>query len=1096
MEDLKISTSVSSVYSLGLGIQKLSISEIRAELQNVKHHVIRGNILNKETFNVLCSTLTHFSDIDVATKSVAWQIIKKACKNCSSHLARSLGTGEDGSWSQANTGNKQYLEVLKMSIYLINQMSLLYYSAQKSQASIALNKTKKKSAAVANSGCFDLDSELEAVLQFQLVITDLDIYKLWEDKIVEEDFVNQMSDLCYTFMEDQNVMKNKILRPLIVQVLGSLIKKYGQSVSAALKVSQLLQNFDHLALPLADALKTWTESFKCQVVGSEILRELSQIPEKDLSRDSTNTKSITAFISEVGRLLPSTMRANMSMVLGRMEEESYTMRNTVVDCMKEVIISCLSKEDGDDKMRDERDHMMEILFEHAASDVNAFVRSRAVNAIISLVKASAIPIMQSQKVHELAKKLVLDKSNLVRKSTIMLLTELIKRNPFASKLRARELTDGFANECIKLKELEAELLAASSSSPTTTTTVAAEAGENTANTDGDDDGDQDSSKENEEMEVDDVLMVGAGGKSKELIDKECKVERQKEVVTYLGLTVAFVDGFHQVYPTLCDCLRSKYHTDVLEAIDFFVTAFKFQLDFAMEGVQVMLDQIWSEDAKTKDAVVSAYKELYFSNVGEKRIYPIDIVNNMVALISKLSDSNWDSFQHLLVELRKIGVIPYSAIQLMWNDLEKASTNDTNPARTTTIIQLLGMISTGDPAVLKGKVELLVRVGLKYLKQSDGDDERFDFTRAKFTSIAFSKLSPQDVKAGRMKKQTRYDNDHVIIETMFDLVIKGFPLKSTNYVLFAMEAIGVLFSLSKLPIPLSTKIFYACRTTVVEKGNNEYLTRFFSICGQLALKTLVFVESDVLSEINRRKMESDSKANETAADKKKKKRKQQQLQRSARKNKSAMASEFEDDDEEEGDGSEHIGIDDSHAEQIAKVLEEEVVAPDRLLGSAAPLMVKICSMAFDCDDHSSVRAQQSASLALAKYMMVSRRFCADHLRLFFTMLETSPHEGVRCTLLVASSDLCIRHPNQLEPWNSRIYNRLNDASDNVRIHALKVLTTLVLSDMIKVKGHVSEIARCIVDKNEKLKSIARRFFSDLSKGQLLVQRHTRHHITFV
>ncbi len=61
---------------------------------------------------------------------------------------------------------------------------------------------------------------------------------------------------------------------------------------------------------------------------------------------------------------------------------------------------------------------------------------------------------------------------------------------------------------------------------------------------------------------------------------------------------------------------------------------------------------------------------------------------------------------------------------MWNDLEKASTNDADPARTTTIIQLLGMISTGDPAVLKGKVELLVRVGLKYLKQCDGDDERF------------------------------------------------------------------------------------------------------------------------------------------------------------------------------------------------------------------------------------------------------------------------------------------------------------------------------------------------------------------------------------
>ena len=62
----------------------------------------------------------------------------------------------------------------------------------------------------------------------------------------------------------------------------------------------------------------------------------------------------------------------------------------------------------------------------------------------------------------------------------------------------------------------------------------------------------------------------------------------------------------------------------------------------------------------------------------------------------------------------------------------------------------------------------------------------------------------------------------------------------------------------------------------------------------------------------------------------------------------------------------------------------------------------------------------------------------------------------------------------------IFIRLNDESYLVRICALKVLTNLVLSDMIKVKGHVSEIARCIVDDNCKLQEIARRFFNDLSK----------------
>ena len=54
--------------------------------------------------------------------------------------------------------------------------------------------------------------------------------------------------------------------------------------------------------------------------------------------------------------------------------------------------------------------------------------------------------------------------------------------------------------------------------------------------------------------------------------------------------------------------------------------------------------------------------------------------------------------------------------------------------------------------------------------------------------------------------------------------------------------------------------------------------------------------------------------------------------------------------------------------------------------------------------------------------VSSKFCENHLRLFFTLLEQSSHEGIRANLLVAASDLCVRFPNEMEPWTSRIYSR--------------------------------------------------------------------------
>ena len=44
----------------------------------------------------------------------------------------------------------------------------------------------------------------------------------------------------------------------------------------------------------------------------------------------------------------------------------------------------------------------------------------------------------------------------------------------------------------------------------------------------------------------------------------------------------------------------------------------------------------------------------------------------------------------------------------------------------------------------------------------------------------------------------------------------------------------------------------------------------------------------------------------------------------------------------------------------------------------------------------------------------------------------------------------------------------------------VLTHLILNDMVKVKGQISELAICIVDKDELIASRAQLFFSELGK----------------
>ena len=62
----------------------------------------------------------------------------------------------------------------------------------------------------------------------------------------------------------------------------------------------------------------------------------------------------------------------------------------------------------------------------------------------------------------------------------------------------------------------------------------------------------------------------------------------------------------------------------------------------------------------------------------------------------------------------------------------------------------------------------------------------------------------------------------------------------------------------------------------------------------------------------------------------------------------------------------------------------------------------------------------------------------------------------------------------------MYARLHDESVSVRSNTLTVLTHLILNDMIKVKGQISDMACCIVDSVDKIAGLAKLFFAELSK----------------
>ena len=68
-------------------------------------------------------------------------------------------------------------------------------------------------------------------------------------------------------------------------------------------------------------------------------------------------------------------------------------------------------------------------------------------------------------------------------------------------------------------------------------------------------------------------------------------------------------------------------------------------------------------------------------------------------------------------------------------------------------------------------------------------------------------------------------------------------------------------------------------------------------------------------------------------------------------------------------------------------------------------------------------------------------------------------------------------------------RLGDEVPSVRQTAVTVLTQLVLKDVLKVKGQISEVALLLIDPEPHITSLALNFFNELStKVQLTVHKN--------
>ncbi|XP_077533008.1 condensin complex subunit 1-like [Haemaphysalis longicornis] len=258
-----------------------------------------------------------------------------------------------------------------------------------------------------------------------------------------------------------------------------------------------------------------------------------------------------------------------------------------------------------------------------------------------------------------------------------------------------------------------------------------------------------------------------------------------------------------------------------------------------------------------------------------------------------------------------------------------------------------------------------------------------------------------------------------------------------------------------------------------------LSRALACVGHMALRQLIYLDVDVFSQLKRRRNNAKDSKERHSKRNKRKSLSALSLGHSQSQGHAAQEEQSGENPDEEMTGP---VTEDADAEYIVHLLDNVVLGEDSPLRFWAELVIRVLR---EEETYTDPGLRTVASLALAKLMLINAAFCEQHLTVLFNLLEHSPDPQIRCNLVVAVGDLVVRFPNLLYNWTEKIYARLHDPERQVKMSALKTVSFLILNDMIKVKGQISDIAVMVMDEDTEVADMCRSFFLELgTKGNAL------------
>ncbi|THD21068.1 Condensin complex subunit 1 [Fasciola hepatica] len=1252
----------------------LPVRYLRSHLQKCLRSLsTEGHVYILRSFDGLFSVLHEWANVSTDIKEEAWGVVLRGCEVCVRQLASVLESGGSCNSGLNRTEMVVHRNSLKMHIYLLCQFVDMFENELNAQAksTAAVKVGRGRGAGASGRGGRGRNVEGTGTMSANLTLSmdwieecekavcvldqacRLQVNKLWDPPVAEEDFVNLIANCVYKLLENRSMASSVNVRTAMTSLLASLIRRYGHSIACCVKLTQLLQCFSHMVNCLLSFVRSFMEEENLSGVVRELLKEICSYSGADLERDAQATQNFSSFLLEIAAAYPHLGQSILPLLRPRLDEDPYQIRNCVLGVIGEVLPVFARREQLDPKESVQRDRLMDLLQEHV-HDVNGYVRAKALQIWYSIVSTRGLPVRRQSQLAALLvgpQGAMMDVSSFARRYACKTLTAMVLQSP-AAKLTPEELRHVLNKEVKRLESLEellvsilirgvfsaagkvcpydedeADLAAADGNLQSGVirdetnakakhkqkqkkgkhkqkrSTVdkdheadpsrSADSEEESDGTDIDqsnesgysetesneEENDNQSTTEPQSSMIDsaapDVMaaLEAAIHTAAEVASQtpssvaarsplrsttvahaelSASVMRQRACVAYLRETSAFASLIGMAIRDFQNMLASKTLSDVTEAIEFFVSAKHAGVAGLGSGIQQIFVQIWSQEETIRKAVVEAFRKLYLQLDPDEPIGPNDaltsetadiIASNLSQFIHTADVGSLVSMERIIQHLIQTDQMNHQLNAHLWRRFIQSASQSSkqNMEDAKSMLLTLKMMVKSDPKEFDKHLDALIHYGL----QSSIEASKVDLHRVKFTCEVLLRMVPRakaDKASGRPKgspEPFRFPVNHTLFSRLRSIMVSNIGVPDqTMWIPMMEQATGIIYDLAESPESILTNVISMCAEKValfcrqhsglsqeppltgeanavgtVDGGPNAdqenlpplsqfkhdperflesitiscpafILSRFLALAGHMCLKQLVHLESSVFHELKRRALLKEEREAKVKP-KSRKHQRQSKTSTSSFTNNSTLITNNSTGQQtaDEECGLVGVNADDAEADYVRHICDHELISePNHLFSPLLTIVTHVCSNPIRFTDES---VQAAASLALAKMMLVNAEVCEPRLQLLFTMAERSQSEIVRANLIVALGDLCRRFPNLIEPWTPNLYARLRDSSARVRTNALNTLSHLILNDMVKVKGQISEMTVCLVDEIDRLHVLARQFFTELShKGNAL------------